>query len=168
VTNQGLKNKSKIKFFKEKKYKYKKRNFNVTSTLNNLLGSAVVNLDGAPIKLNALVVEDCFCSQQELTSKITKHYIAQAVLEVYKVVGSIDILGNPVGLFSNLGTGVMDFFYEPANGLVQSPKAFGKGLAKVKKKINFFLVFYFYFLFLFFIVSKGFFEFGKKQCLWLV
>ncbi len=72
---------------------------------------------------------------------------------MYKVLGSADFLGNPVGLFSNLGnfswkiqnffhskfffspgTGVLDFFYEPAQGLISSPEDFGKGLAKVKKK----------------------------------
>ena len=42
-----------------------------------------------------------------------------------------DALGNPVGLFNNLGTGVVDFFYEPAQGLVKSPKDFSVGLAKV-------------------------------------
>jgi len=35
-----------------------------------------------------------------------------------------------VGLFNNLGTGVVDFFYEPAQGLVKSPEDFGLGLAK--------------------------------------
>ena len=35
-----------------------------------------------------------------------------------------------MGLFSNIGTGVKDFFYEPAQGLVKSPEEFGKGLAK--------------------------------------
>ena len=29
-----------------------------------------------------------------------------------------------------LGTGVKDFFYEPAEGLMKSPTAFGKGVAK--------------------------------------
>jgi hypothetical protein len=51
--------------------------------------------------------------------------------QVYKILGSADFLGNPVGLFSSLGTGVLDFFYEPAQGLVKSPEDFGKGLAKV-------------------------------------
>lgn len=41
------------------------------------------------------------------------------------------MLGNPVGLVNNLGTGVVDFFYEPAQGLVKSPKDFSVGLAKV-------------------------------------
>jgi vacuolar protein sorting-associated protein 13A/C len=42
------------------------------------------------------------------------------------------MLGNPVGLVGNLGTGVADFFYEPAQGLVKSPKDFSVGLAKVR------------------------------------
>jgi len=33
-------------------------------------------------------------------------------------------------LFSNISTGVMDFFYEPAKGVIESPEAFAKGLAK--------------------------------------
>lgn len=32
---------------------------------------------------------------------------------------SVEFLGNPVGLVSNLGTGVKDFFVEPAQGIIQ-------------------------------------------------
>lgn len=42
------------------------------------------------------------------------------------MVGSVEFLGNPVGLINNLGTGVYDFFYQPAVGLVSSPEEFGK------------------------------------------
>lgn len=31
---------------------------------------------------------------------------------------------------AQLGTGVKDFFYEPAEGLMKSPTAFGKGVVK--------------------------------------
>lgn len=34
-----------------------------------------------------------------------------------------------MSLVANLGTGVIDFFYEPAQGLVRSPKDFGRGVA---------------------------------------
>ena len=34
--------------------------------------------------------------------------------EAYKVMGSIELLGNPIGLVRNLGTGVKDFISEPA------------------------------------------------------
>ena len=62
---------------------------------------------------------------------ITQHYTRQALSEIHKLLGSTEILGNPVGLFRSVGTGVVDFFYEPAQGLVTSPQAFGVGLAKV-------------------------------------
>jgi hypothetical protein len=51
--------------------------------------------------------------------------------QIYKVLGSTDILGNPISLLKNLGTGVYDFFHEPILGLITSPRDFGLGLAKV-------------------------------------
>lgn len=45
-------------------------------------------------------------------------------------MGSFEFLGSPVNLVNNLGTGVYDFFYEPAKGITQSPLQFGKGVAK--------------------------------------
>lgn len=46
------------------------------------------------------------------------------------MVGSFDILGDPVGLLSNLSTGVTDFFYEPIEGLKPDGKGFLYGLGK--------------------------------------
>jgi hypothetical protein len=77
-----------------------------------------------------LVLEDAFGSSAELLSSITQHYTRQGIQEVYKILGSADFLGNPVGLFNSIGTGFKDFFFEPAQGLIESPEAFGKGLAK--------------------------------------
>jgi len=45
-----------------------------------------------------------------------------------KIVGSIDILGNPVGLFSGIGTGIFDLFEKPMKGFVQGPLEGGKGM----------------------------------------
>ena len=47
----------------------------------------------------------------------------------YKILGSSNILGNPVGFFHSISTGVSQFFYEPARGL-HSPRAFGSGVAR--------------------------------------
>ncbi len=51
-------------------------------------------------------------------------------LQLYKVLGSTDFLGNPISLLKNLGTGVYDFFHEPAMGLVSSPRDFAVGITK--------------------------------------
>ena len=45
-------------------------------------------------------------------------------------MGSSDLLGNPVGLLENIGTGFLEFFNEPRKGFMQGPKEFGEGIAK--------------------------------------
>ena len=93
-------------------------------------GGFLANIDGAPLRLNGLILEHPFCTQEELVSRIVKHYTFQGMQELYKILGSADFLGSPVSLVSNLGTGVYDFFHEPAEGIVASPQDFAKGLAK--------------------------------------
>jgi len=95
-----------------------------------LFGATMASIDNAPIRLNALVLEDAFLRQDQLGQRLVQHYRRQAIQDVYAILGSADFLGNPVGLFNQVGTGVKDFFYEPAQGLVKSPQDFGIGLAK--------------------------------------
>lgn len=126
---------------------------------------------GAELSINALILKHPFVSLPELTSRITQHYMAQVMSQLYKILGktrerrvtshaqltcsskkgAADFLGAPVSLVSNLGitysspsfsisfflpstllvgTGVYDFFYEPGQALVSSPKDFGDAIAK--------------------------------------
>jgi len=100
-----------------------------TVLLDTVLGTAA-NMDEAVLCFNALYMENPFVPMSELQSRIVQHYIRQGFQAVFKLLGCTEVLGNPVGLFSNISTGVMDFFYEPAKGMVESPQAFAKGLAK--------------------------------------
>ena len=68
--------------------------------------------------------------QSELASKIGRHYVYNAVTSAHRVVGSIAALGDPAGLFEDVGTGVKSFFYEPWQGAKRSPAEFGKGVAR--------------------------------------
>ena len=49
---------------------------------------------------------------------------------MYKIIGSAEILGNPISLLSNMGTGVSDFFTEPMKAIATSPADFGSGLKR--------------------------------------
>jgi vacuolar protein sorting-associated protein 13A/C len=93
------------------------------------------NIDDAPIKLNALILERPFLTWDELLNRIKIHYIRCGTSEVYKVLGSLEVIGNPVGLFNDLTTGVADFFYEPAIAITKGPEEFGYGLAKGSKSL---------------------------------
>ncbi|KAK9474293.1 uncharacterized protein V1510DRAFT_428530 [Dipodascopsis tothii] len=98
----------------------------------NILTMAIGNINDAPVQLNALLVENVRVSFPMLSRLVGAHYGQQFIYQVHKVLGSADFLGNPVGLFNNLSSGVMDIFYEPYQGFImnESPQELGIGLAK--------------------------------------
>ncbi|KAJ2642812.1 Vacuolar protein sorting-associated protein 13, partial [Coemansia sp. RSA 1694] len=98
----------------------------------NVLTMAIGNINEAPVSLNALVMQNVRVSMPVLLDRMHKHYSAEVFNQVYKVLGSANLLGNPVGLFNNISSGVTDFFYEPYQGFVMSdrPQDFGFGLAR--------------------------------------
>ena len=82
--------------------------------------------------MNALLIEHPFATREQLADRITKHYIVQAIKGSYKLLGSVEFLGNPVNIVSSFGTGFKDFFYEPISGVVHGEGEFGKAVSKVK------------------------------------
>lgn len=73
-----------------------------------------------------MILENVAYDQNGLVTTLTQHYTQKALVQAYKLLGSLEVLGNPIEMVDSLGTGVKDFFYEPAKGLVKSPEAFGK------------------------------------------
>ncbi|KAJ1733254.1 Vacuolar protein sorting-associated protein 13 [Coemansia biformis] len=98
----------------------------------NVLTMAIGNVNDAPVSLNALIMQNVRVSWPVLLDRMQKHYSQEVFNQVYKVVGSANLLGNPVGLFNSISSGVTDFFYEPYQGFVMSdrPQDFGVGLAR--------------------------------------
>ncbi|KAK9457717.1 hypothetical protein V1511DRAFT_185294 [Dipodascopsis uninucleata] len=98
----------------------------------NILTMAIGNINDAPVQLNALVLENARVSLPMLANLMATHYGQQFFFQVHKILGSADFLGNPVGLFNNLSSGVMDIFYEPYQGFIMNdnPQELGIGLAK--------------------------------------
>ncbi|KAF2674902.1 vacuolar protein sorting-associated protein 13 [Microthyrium microscopicum] len=107
----------------------------------NVLTMSVGNVNDAPIKYNALMLENARVSLNSLYDRVKTHYIQESIRQVHVVIGSADFLGNPVGLFNNLASGIQDVFYEPYQGLVtERPEDLGLGIVKgagsfVKKSI---------------------------------
>ncbi|KAE8241994.1 hypothetical protein A4X13_0g7175, partial [Tilletia indica] len=97
----------------------------------NALTMALGNVNDAPVRLNALVLENVRLSPAVLQQRIVYHYGQGFLLQLYRVLGSADFLGNPVGLFTNVSSGVADIFYEPYQGLVMhGNKELGLGIAR--------------------------------------
>ncbi|KAK1781448.1 hypothetical protein QBC45DRAFT_57630 [Copromyces sp. CBS 386.78] len=108
----------------------------------NVMTMAIGNINDAPVRFNALMLENMRVSVPVLIQNISNHYSQEALYQVHNILGSADFLGNPVGLFNNISSGFADIFYEPYQGLIMSdkPEDFGIGLARgagsfVKKSV---------------------------------
>lgn len=90
----------------------------------------MANIDDAPIKLNGIKLDNVFDTNSGITSKLISHYKQSVTTEVFKLLGSINIIGNPVGLFTQIGTGVSDLFEKPKEGFVKGPLEGGLGVVE--------------------------------------
>lgn len=104
-------------------------------TILGSVGNAVARITDAPLKFNELVIENCFSTKDKLANTLQSYYTKQGATQFYKILGSSDLLGNPVGLVDKLGTGVMEFFNEPRKGFMNGPSDFGIGIAKGVKSL---------------------------------
>ncbi|KAJ7181657.1 vacuolar protein sorting-associated protein 13 [Mycena crocata] len=104
---------------------------NPLAVVINALTMAVGNINDAPLEMNALAIKDMRLTMPELQTRITYHYRQETLRQLYRLLGSADFIGNPVGLFTNVSSGVADIFYEPFNGVVMhGNKELGIGIAK--------------------------------------
>jgi hypothetical protein len=76
-----------------------------------------------------------YTTQQNLIDIMTRNYTKQGIMQFYKLIGSSDLIGNPVGLIDKLGTGVFEFLNEPRKGLIKGPKEFVGGIGKGVKSL---------------------------------
>lgn len=92
------------------------------------IGAALVNLDHAPLKLKGFRLENVFDSQEAIMKKLFDRVKNDAIKSVVKVFGALEIIGNPLGLFKDISTGVVDLFEKPIDGFLQGPLEGGVGL----------------------------------------
>lgn len=99
----------------------------------NALTMTLGNVNDAAIKLSALYIENLRASSGVLTERAWLHYSQQFMSQTYRVIFSADFLGNPIGLFNNVSSGVADIFYQPINGfVVHGNTDIGYSIAKVR------------------------------------
>ena len=90
------------------------------------------NVNDAPLEMNSLAIKDMRLTTPDLQARIVYHYKQEVLRQLYRIIGSADFIGNPVGLFTNVSSGVADIFYEPFNGVVvHGNRELGIGIAKV-------------------------------------
>ena len=100
------------------------------------------NVNDASLEMNALAMKDVRTTLADLQARIMYHYLQEVLRQLYRIIGSADFIGNPVGLFTNVSSGVADIFYEPFNGVVMHGNrelgvSIAKGAASFVKKTVF-------------------------------
>jgi vacuolar protein sorting-associated protein 13A/C len=90
------------------------------------------NVNDAPLEMKSLAITDMRLTSNDLLNRVLYHYRQEVLRQLYRILGSADFIGNPVGLFTNVSSGVADIFYEPFNGaVVQGNRDIGISIAKV-------------------------------------
>ena len=93
------------------------------------LGSSLVRISESPIKFKEKIIENIYMNISEIITTIYQSYIKESIFQIYKILGSSDLIGNPIQLIEKIGTGFFEFVNEPRKGLLEgSPSQIGKGL----------------------------------------
>ncbi|KAJ6837122.1 uncharacterized protein M6B38_121275 [Iris pallida] len=96
---------------------------------------ALVDVEGVPVHLGELMLEHLMASHDSIQEIVVRHYTRQLLHEIYKVLGSAGVIGNPMGFARNVGLAIKDFFSVSSRGIVQSPVGLLTGILEGSKSL---------------------------------
>lgn len=106
---------------------------NATAIQRGLM--ALLDVEGVPVYLGEIIVENLMASWQSVQDILMRHYSRQILHELYKVLGSAGVIGNPMGFARNVGFGLKDFISASRKGKLQSPVELLNGIAQGSKTL---------------------------------
>ena len=101
---------------------------------NSLVGIAryLLSLQNVSLTLDRLLLEEMHDTGDAIINRIVRTYAVQVTLQLYKLIRSLDLLGNPAAIFADAAGGLRHFFHEQRKGLVvKSPRAFARSLGSL-------------------------------------
>jgi len=99
----------------------------------NIISTIFPSISEAPIKFSGKMLEHIFEMEGDVWRSLQSYYAAEALKQIYKLVGSLDFVGNPTMVLSSFATGLRDFFLQPSQELKNirtNPSRFGVGILK--------------------------------------
>jgi len=108
----------------------------VSGLISQVVGLIGSNLSGSPtFSFSEILIARCFSTQQQIISRLIQNFVRQAIFQAYKLVASVDILGDPVGLVGDLGSGVVEFLKITKGELMGDSKTRGEGVKVLGKTL---------------------------------
>ena len=114
----------------QKMYKSLNAHFTPFDKWIDSIGIVLVNVDDASLKLKGFKMQQSFKSYNFVFDLLIGQYTDNMMKQLFKIIGSVDILGNPNQLYNNLEEGILDFYEKPLEGFIQGPLEGGKGIIK--------------------------------------
>ncbi|KAI4303707.1 hypothetical protein MLD38_039306 [Melastoma candidum] len=91
---------------------------------------ALADIEGARIFLKQLNLLHHMTGWDSIQEILIRHYTRQLLHEMYKVLGSAGVIGNPLGFARSLGLGIRDFLSVPTKNFFDSPGGLIIGMAQ--------------------------------------
>ncbi|CAJ1965882.1 unnamed protein product [Cylindrotheca closterium] len=104
-----------------------------------IIAAVFPSVSDASIRLQGKAIEHVFESPGEIFSSIKNFYVNETLKQLYKIIGSIDFVGNPTTIISSFVSGVRDLVVVPATAIMRSPTDVNQvGIEVAKGTISFF------------------------------
>jgi len=101
----------------------------ITRVLGSI-GNSLTRFTDIPLIFTEKGFENIYISLYDMLWIIFEEYKRRGTKQILTILGSSDLIGNPVKLLEGIGTGFYELVNEPRKGFVQGPLQFGKGIAK--------------------------------------
>lgn len=118
--------------FNQKLYQNKGKialdDFSLIKNIAEIFGTTFKNVNSAPIQAKGLRATHIFDSRKGVLDRFGSHYKEIIYISIIKIIGSINIIGNPLGLIRSIGSGVVDLIEKPVEGAQRGPLGLGIGI----------------------------------------
>ncbi|CAJ1404539.1 unnamed protein product [Effrenium voratum] len=92
--------------------------------------------DVAPrFRFSPLLISDASAALPVLQSAVTRHYIQQLLQQSARLLGSLQLLGDPANLMDEIGSGVMSFFSKTKQEVLGQRAGLGSGVTDLTESI---------------------------------
>lgn len=93
-------------------YSAMKKNKTRTGFMNMLtnFGLALTTVEDAPISINAVEITNVMGNTSDIMFILQEQYISRVKKNLFWILGSTSLIGNPIMLANSFGTGIKEFF----------------------------------------------------------
>lgn len=103
--------------------------------IGSIIGHTVMNINNVPMKMDSFKKNDCTFIERDFLPLLYYHFYHQVTRKLVQLLGSMNLLGNPIEFVSNVNRGFQSFIQESSKGAKEGPVQFINGLGKGTKNL---------------------------------